>query len=1106
MPSIAQTKGGGHLKVQVRQKGKLNAVVYAGRLIAPTQFSYGLTMRYLSLAWLVFLGCSFDGKIPAGALVGCTQNSDCPNAGFCVAFGRCVNRDLLFELNEGRLSPLKIGPNQSVKIQLTPTAPFDGTPMVFGVTEAGRTEATVLSATAPYEYEWRLPEGSIANQVLFLANVMSLQKNNIEIGTVEVDREGPVLELREVQLKPHADALRLLGPKADEISALTNGTAVAVKLVSNEPLAEPPRVSLENVALELTERSGLEYRYKGTLEQLGADGKARLLARAVDAQGNVSEFTLATYDIDTTPPAPPLVAPAEQVVLVREPGGTLDGDRKTPRYAIRAKPGSVEAGSTVVVTQGGGIFLQVTAAEDGSISETSVPLQQDTANLTLRSIDRAGNLSTEVKLLDTELVIVSQGSSLATVLVASEQSRVPVFPRENATRAGTQDAGLGTLEVVARAQPHLLRQVELPTNVGSPTVAVNGAFFYAFGSCSTTQASTVAAWVGYDSGISGLVCGAGPVRGQFAGSFVSLPVGFLLAGATATELERGETKVEYLVVGKFGVGVQSTAGQLEKFTLLSGQLARQHHVAAVDFSRSEVVIFGGVAADGKLLDDTWVYSPELGLQARALSGDRPSARKFAAMAYDPIIGKVVLHGGNDGTKTLNDTWTFDGVTWQRLVETTPVAREQHVLGAFGFNGLVMSGGVNQNRAVLEAARWKNGWNFERVFTPTTAVPAVCNTDNRAFVIPSTVAGNTYLCDTSAPTDPVSTYEIISPKGQRAPIADPPYESERTVVYGHSTLGLVAFLEGGKASDSPVYRLDAAKGQWLVTALKGSCSLFNGDLACISGDAVTYADGTSTVLPSDGTILRQVIWGTSAGQWFVNRTSAGGSVRYEIKNKVVLLKMTDNIPAVTQVIFSGLVGSYHVSVFREESENFFSEIGLGAQRAVSEGAFQMSEIDTLALTQAPDGRPLGYINYYAFSNRGLGRKLGPKWFRVVTEAIQPSIHVDIPSPTGCATLYRMELEAEAWASAGGVQGVALHPWNGQDFSPAPHFAVTPSKNRPKVVVPTPSAYFRLGFPNRANIANLNIVAVVPVGASKGPFDAEVHLTALQTRFACRTGLQ
>jgi hypothetical protein len=41
----------------------------------------------------------------------------------------------------------------------------------------------------------------------------------------------------------------------------------------------------------------------------------------------------------------------------------------------------------------------------------------------------------------------------------------------------------------------------------------------------------------------------------------------------------------------------------------------------------------------------------------------PPARSYLAMTYDPVSGKVIAFGGFDGTRYLDDTWSFDGRSW-----------------------------------------------------------------------------------------------------------------------------------------------------------------------------------------------------------------------------------------------------------------------------------------------------------------------------------------------------------------------------------------------------------------------------------------------------------
>src|SRR6266849_6082974 len=53
------------------------------------------------------------------------------------------------------------------------------------------------------------------------------------------------------------------------------------------------------------------------------------------------------------------------------------------------------------------------------------------------------------------------------------------------------------------------------------------------------------------------------------------------------------------------------------------------------------------------------WEPESPLQS-------PSARTFAASAYDSKQNRVVLFGGWNGIGPLGDTWQFDGTTWTNL--------------------------------------------------------------------------------------------------------------------------------------------------------------------------------------------------------------------------------------------------------------------------------------------------------------------------------------------------------------------------------------------------------------------------------------------------------
>ena len=90
---------------------------------------------------------------------------------------------------------------------------------------------------------------------------------------------------------------------------------------------------------------------------------------------------------------------------------------------------------------------------------------------------------------------------------------------------------------------------------------------------------------------------------------------------------------------------------------------------AYDQASGQLVLFGG--SDGtKLLNDTWTYNGKSWTKQHPAS--TPPARQQAAMAYDPMRRTVVLFGGGNTTQpprsvavNLSDTWTWDGQTWKQ---------------------------------------------------------------------------------------------------------------------------------------------------------------------------------------------------------------------------------------------------------------------------------------------------------------------------------------------------------------------------------------------------------------------------------------------------------
>lgn len=94
---------------------------------------------------------------------------------------------------------------------------------------------------------------------------------------------------------------------------------------------------------------------------------------------------------------------------------------------------------------------------------------------------------------------------------------------------------------------------------------------------------------------------------------------------------------------------------------------RSLHTMAFDAARGVVVMYGGVDADGDLLEDLWAWD---GRAWRELppDGEAPPPLNFHSMAYDARRGRVVLFGGCLDSECVAfnpDTYEWDGSSWHR---------------------------------------------------------------------------------------------------------------------------------------------------------------------------------------------------------------------------------------------------------------------------------------------------------------------------------------------------------------------------------------------------------------------------------------------------------
>ncbi|MEX1171233.1 MAG: kelch repeat-containing protein [Chloroflexota bacterium] len=122
-----------------------------------------------------------------------------------------------------------------------------------------------------------------------------------------------------------------------------------------------------------------------------------------------------------------------------------------------------------------------------------------------------------------------------------------------------------------------------------------------------------------------------------------------------------------------------------------------------------MVIVGGRAADGAVLDDLWLFDivSSAWRQLPAV-GPRPAARASSCAAIGPDDRIWLTHGEGTGSGALADTWAYDAVdgTWEDVTPTPqassgPGARSGH--GCWWTDeGLVLFGGVDGPAVVGDA--------------------------------------------------------------------------------------------------------------------------------------------------------------------------------------------------------------------------------------------------------------------------------------------------------------------------------------------------------------------------------------------------------------------
>ncbi|MGH2571233.1 MAG: Kelch repeat-containing protein, partial [bacterium] len=149
--------------------------------------------------------------------------------------------------------------------------------------------------------------------------------------------------------------------------------------------------------------------------------------------------------------------------------------------------------------------------------------------------------------------------------------------------------------------------------------------------------------------------------------------------------------------------------------------ARYLHATVTDPVRGRLLVVGG--DDGALRNDVWALSfgASRSWSEIAVAGPAPSPRASHAAAYDPLRDRIVVFGGNDGSLR-NDVWALSlGGTpaWTQILPagTPPSARERHTaVWDAGGDRLLVFGGHDGN---LRADVWELSFGGSPVWSELT---------------------------------------------------------------------------------------------------------------------------------------------------------------------------------------------------------------------------------------------------------------------------------------------------------------------------------------------------------------------------------------------------
>ncbi len=147
-----------------------------------------------------------------------------------------------------------------------------------------------------------------------------------------------------------------------------------------------------------------------------------------------------------------------------------------------------------------------------------------------------------------------------------------------------------------------------------------------------------------------------------------------------------------------------------------------HHAMAYDPSRRVLWVVGGTAEGRTQPEVLWSLDPVSGAWTRHDASPAPKGRRLPAVTFDPIRGRLIVFGGDDPDRCLDDVWEWDGARWHAFPDAAGPSPRRGAVMLFDGERALLLGGDDSDGAVLDdlwawdGARW-------RELTPERGPPA-----------------------------------------------------------------------------------------------------------------------------------------------------------------------------------------------------------------------------------------------------------------------------------------------------------------------------------------------------------------------------------------------